>query len=102
MSAERCDMLAFVIALHDEANGVDIHPQARAVVETYFAQMFEDLNDVHRVVHLMNLVRHRLADEMRWHAEIEVADSPTSAVADLAWGAVTAGIPVEYRSLGDG
>jgi hypothetical protein len=53
-------------------------------------------------VHLMNLVRHRLADEMRWHAEIEVADSPTSAVADLAWGAVAAGIPVEYPSLGDG
>jgi hypothetical protein len=81
MSAERCDMLAFVIALHDETNGVDIHPQARAVVETYFAQMFEDLNDVHRVVHLMNLVRHKLADEMRWHPEIEVADNPTSAVA---------------------
>jgi hypothetical protein len=59
MSAERCDMLAFVIA----------------------AQMFEDLNDVHRVVHLMNLVRHKLSDEMRWHPEIEVADNPTSAVA---------------------
>jgi hypothetical protein len=60
MSAERCDMLAFVIALHDEANGVDI-------------------------------LRDDRPDERQLGIE-----------ARLTWGAVAAGIPVEYRSLGNG
>jgi hypothetical protein len=81
MTGERCDMRAFILELHEEANTIEIRPNARAIVETYFHQMYEDLDDARRVTRLMDLVRHTLADELRSHADAEIADNPSSAVA---------------------
>jgi hypothetical protein len=86
MTGALTDMAAFVTALRSEVEPLlaVIHPSPRATIITWFCQMHDDLNDVHRVMHLMALVRSQLADELRWEAEkIETTCRPDDHPEDL-------------------
>jgi hypothetical protein len=70
MSAEPCDMSSFIFELGDQVDQVtEIHPAARAGIMTLFEEMIEHVNDVQRVVHLMGLVRAKIAQELRCAAD---------------------------------
>jgi hypothetical protein len=70
MTAEPCDLSAFIFELGDEVDRVtEIHPAARAGIMDLFTEMIDNIDDVHRVVHLMGLVRVKIAQELRWRAD---------------------------------
>jgi hypothetical protein len=68
MSAELCDVSSFITELHEQVTD-DIHPAARATIDIWIRQMYDDLNDVHRIWHLMGLVREKIAFELRFRAD---------------------------------